>query len=332
MKTKFSIMFTGMHPMDKFVPWAQRMEKHGFDEILIADDLIFRPAWPILTMIGENTSTIKVGPAIVNPITAHPVYHATSLMALDEITGGRAVCAMGKGAFNANLRIDNPEKPIRMIKEAYYIMKHVIAGKTEAFEGDYFKTAEGFKLEFEALRSDIPILIGTWGPQMAKMAGRHSAGLIAACCSGETMQRLINQTLAGAEDAGRDPSSIEIVSAPLSSISMDPAAARRNVTDLLGVLMPTMPILTRPLDISDAEVKTIHNHAMAGDLDKVAELIPDRAVKAFALAGTPDQIIPEVEEMISMGVNHINFTPPLGPNVEEAIDLIASQILPHFKN
>lgn len=325
-------MFTGMHPMDKFVPWAQKMEKYGFDEILIADDLIFRPAWPILTMIGANTSTIKVGPAIVNPITAHPVYHATNLLALDELTNGRAVCAMGKGAFNANLKIDNPEKPIRMIKEAYYIMKHVMAGETRAFEGNYFKTAEGFKLEFEALRKDIPILIGTWGPQMARMAGRHSAGLIAACCSGETMERLIAETRAGAEAAGRDPLSVEIVAAPLSSVCMDPAAARRNITDLLGVLMPTMPILTHPLGISDAEVKTIHDQAMAGDLDKVAELIPDRAVKAFALAGTPEQIIPEIEDMIAMGVNHINFTPPLGPNVDESIDLIATKILPHFQS
>lgn len=318
--------------MDKFVPWARKLENYGFDEILIADDLIFRPAWPILTMIGMQTQSIRLGPAIVNPITAHPVYHVTNLLALDELTGGRAVCAMGKGAFAANLKLEHVEKPIRMIKEAYYIMKHVMEGKTSTFEGDYFNTIEGFRLEFEPSRTDIPILIGTWGPQMSKMAGRHSAGLIAACCSGkEAMKRLADQARAGAIAGGRDPDELEIAAAPLCSISMDPVAARRDMVELLAILMPTMGVLTRALDISDEEVAEIFKLAQAGDFDTVEKRIPDRAIKAFSLTGSPTEVIPQIEEMIEVGVNHINFTPPLGPDVDEAIDLIAKEIVPHFR-
>lgn len=332
MPLKFSVMFTGMHPMNHFVPWAQKLESYGFDEIYIADDLPFRPAWPIVTMMGANTSKIKVGPVIVNPITAHPVYHATNLLALDELTKGRAVCGLGKGAFASNLKIENAEKPIRMVKEAYYIMKHVMAGKTEAFEGDYFNAAEGFRLEFEAYRKDIPILIGTWGPQMAKMAGRHSAGLVAACCSGTTMKRLINEAKAGAIEANKDSQSLEIVSSPLCSISLDPKAARKTMTDLLGVLMPTMGVLTKQIGITDEQVQEIFKYAQAGDLDTVAKLIPENAIRAFSLTGTPEQVIPQIEEMIEAGINHLNFTPPLGPNVDDSIELIANHIIPYFKN
>lgn len=326
-------MITGMHAIDNFVPWAQKIEEYGFDELFIADDLIFRPAWPILTLIGANTKKIRVGPAIVNPITAHPVYHVANLLALDELTSGRAVCSMGKGAFNANLKLEHVEKPVRMVKEAYDIMKHVMAGNTDAFEGDYFSTINGFKFEFEPLRNDIPITIGTWGHQMARMAGRHTAGVLAACCSGPmAMKRIVDEAKAGAMAAGRDPETLELGSAPLSSISMDSEAARRNITDLLGFLMPTMEVLTRQLDITDEEVQTIFKHAQAGELDTVAKLIPERAVRAFSVAGSPNDVIPQLEEMIDLGVNHINFSPPLGPDVDVALELIAKEILPYFKN
>lgn len=331
MSLEFSVMFTGMHPMNCFVPWAQKLEQFGFDELVIADDLPYRPAWPILTMIAMNTSRIKVGPAIINPITAHPVYHATNLLALDELSGGRAICAMGKGAFNANLRLPEPEKPVRMIKEAYYIMKHVMAGNSHAFEGDYFNTAEGFRLEFEALRKDIPILIGSWGPLMSRMAGQHTAGLIAACCSGATMKRLADETRTGAINGGRDPSSVQIVAAPLSSISMDARAARRTMTELLPVLLPTMRVLTQPLGMSDDDVQAIFKAHQAGDMDSVEKMIPDHVIEAFSLTGTPEQVIPQIERLAEQGVTKVTFTPPIGPDVDGALDLIAKSIIPYFK-
>ena len=44
---------------------GQAIERLGFDELHIADHLIMRPAWPILSLIGANTSRIRRG--IVHP-------------------------------------------------------------------------------------------------------------------------------------------------------------------------------------------------------------------------------------------------------------------------
>ena len=76
MSTRFSIMVTGALPMKDYVPLAQQVEAYGFDQMHIADDLVFRPAWPILTMIAMKTSRLQLGPFIVTPQVANPVYHA----------------------------------------------------------------------------------------------------------------------------------------------------------------------------------------------------------------------------------------------------------------
>ena len=91
MNTKISMMTPGTYPVRDYVPLAQQIENYGFDELHVADDLIMKPAWPILTLIGQHTNRITLGPAIVTPMIAHPVYHAANLVALDELTGGRAI-------------------------------------------------------------------------------------------------------------------------------------------------------------------------------------------------------------------------------------------------
>ena len=50
--------------MKDYVPLAQQVEAYGFAQMHIADDLVFRPAWPILTMIAMNTSRLQIGPFI----------------------------------------------------------------------------------------------------------------------------------------------------------------------------------------------------------------------------------------------------------------------------
>ena len=331
MPVKFSVMITGMYPMNKFVGWARKIEEYGFDELHIADDLIFRPAWPILTLIGAHTSRIKLGPAIVTPQIAHPVYHAANLAALDELTGGRAICGMGRGGFNPLIGVTNPEKPIKMVKEAYLLMKRMLSGSREPFDGEFFKAAPELYYQFDVLRPDMPIFIGTWGPKMARMAGTIASGFKADCTwSPSYLSHLRDQFFDGARSAGRDPGALDVIVGPLCSLSRDREAARDNIKGMLALLQPALAPMTFNAGITQEEIDAAFNAFNAGDVEKAKSLVSDKAIRAFSVTGTPKDVIPEIEEMIAAGATHIAFGPPLGPDFDEALHLLATEVLPHF--
>ena len=332
MTVKFSVMITGMYPMSCFVPWAKKIEAYGFDELHIADDLIFRPAWLILALIGANTSTLKIGPAIVTPQVAHPVYHAANLAALDELTNGRAVCGIGRGGFNPLLGIVNPTKPIKMVQEAHQVMSHVLSGTREQFDGEFFTVTKDLYFQFETLRPDLPIFIGTWGPMMAKMAGKIASGFKADCTwSPSYLSHLKKQFFEGAESVGRDISTLDVIVGPLCSLSRDRAAAMDHIKGLLALLQPALAPMTANEGIPPDEIQAAYDAFQAGDINKAKSLVSDKSIRAFSVTGTPADVIPQIEEMIDAGATHIAFGPPLGPDFDVALDLLAQEVLPHFK-
>jgi len=324
-------MITGMYPMDKFVAWAKKIEAYGFDELHIADDLIYRPAWPILTLIGANTERIKIGPAIVTPQVAHPVYHAANLAVLDELTQGRAICGIGRGGFNPLLGVENPEKPIRMVREAHDIMCRMLSRSREPFTGEFFTATEDLYFQFETIRPQIPIFIGTWGPLMAKMAGRVASGIKADCTwSPSYVTHLKDQMCQGASSAGRDPEQLDVTVGPLCSISRDKKAASDSVKEILALLQPALAPMTHEAGIDPADIQKAYDAFQSGDIEKAKSMVSEEAVRAFSVTGTAKDAIPQIEEIIEAGANHVAFGPPLGPNFDEALEILAKDVLPHF--
>lgn len=332
MATDFSIMVTGALPMRDYVPIARQAEAYGFSQIHIADDLVFRPAWPILTMIAMHTTRLRLGPFIVTPQVAHPVYHAANLAALDELSGGRMVCGVGRGGFNPLLGITNPQKPIKMLKEAWLLMTHMLEDRREAFDGEFFKATADLYFQFDIPRR-IPLYIGTWGPKMARMAGGIAPGIKIDCTASPShIAHLRAEFTAGAEAAGRDTSAIEIIVGPLTSIDEDRAAAEDTIRGMLALLQPFLAPMTTAAGISDEEVNAAYEAFTAGDVEKAKALVTDKAIRAFSLTGTPRDIIGQIEEMIAAGADHVAFGPPQGPDPMKSLGLIGEKILPHFRN
>ncbi len=328
---QFSIMVTGALPMKDYVPLAQKVEAYGFSQIHIADDLVFRPAWPILTMIAMGTSRLRLGPFIVTPQVANPVYHAANLAALDELSGGRMVCGIGRGGFNPLLGIVNPQRPVKMLKEAWQLMTRMLEGGREPFDGEFFKATHDLYFQFDVARP-IPLFIGTWGPQMARMAGGIAPGIKIDCTASPAhIAELRSQFILGAEAAGRDTSAIEIIAGPLTSIDEDPAAAEDVIRGMLALLQPFLAPMTFAAGITQEEVDVAYAAHVAGDFELAKSLVTDKAIAAFSLTGTPKDVIGQIEAMIAGGADHIAFGPPLGSDPMRSLDLIGEKILPHFR-
>ena len=332
MHIKFSVMMAGTYPWRDFIEMGQAIERLGFDELHIADDLIMRPAWPILSLIGANTRRIKLGPAIVTPQVAHPVYHAAHLAALDELTAGRAICGIGRGGFNTLLGVTTPVRPLRMLREALALMQHVFTGQRAAYDGDFFKVTPDMYLQFAPVQRDIPLFIGSWGPRMAELAGEIACGLKADCTSNPAYLRsLIARVHAGAARAGRDATQLEVTVGPLCSIARERERPRREMRRFLALYLPYLEPMTSAVGITPAQTAAAAQAMARGDLEAVDRLVSDVALDAFSLTGTPADVIPQIEALIAAGATHIAFGPPLGPDFYAALELIGSRVLPYFR-
>jgi 5,10-methylenetetrahydromethanopterin reductase len=329
---QFSVMFTGMYSMLQVADMARRIEELGFDELHVADDLVFRPAWPMLAVAAQATRRIRLGPFIVTPQLAHPAYHAANLAALDELSGGRAICGVGRGGFNPLVGIQGPLRAVTMLKEAYLLMRRMLTGDRKAFDGDFFKAVPDLYFQFPVPRPEVPLYIGTWGPQMAKMAGGIAPGIKADCvASVPYLRELGAQMRAGAVAAGRDPSKLELIVGPLCCISRDRARAERTIREMLALLQSFLAPMTFNEGItaeSIAETAAVFN---SGDIAKAAAMVDERSVRAFSLTGTSSDVIPQIEALIDAGATNIAFGPPLGPDFGEALDLLATEVLPRFR-
>jgi 5,10-methylenetetrahydromethanopterin reductase len=321
-----------MYPMQDIPKIAKRVEDYDFDEFHVADDLGFRPAWPILTLAAQATSTIRLGPFIVTPQLAHPAYHAANLAALDELSDGRAICGVGRGGLNSLLGIERPAKAITMLREGFELMEYVLAGERTGFDGEYFKALPELALQFEVRRKKMPMYIGTWGPRMSRMAGKVASGVKADCVANPGyLRELKDEMVAGAKDAGRDPDSVEMIVGPLCCISEDGAAAIRAMKEMLSFYLPFLQPMTRNEGIDEALIAHAAEAIGAGDADRAIELVPDSAVTAFSLSGTPADIIPRIRQLIDAGADNIAFGPPLGPDPDEALRLLGEQVLPSLR-
>lgn len=332
MTLKFSVMLGGMFPMENYAHWARQIEAAGFDEIHVADDLIFRPAWPILTLVAGATREIKLGPSIVTPQIAHPAYHAMNLLALDELSGGRAVCGVGRGAFAGLIKLPRPEKSVKYMREAVLALQYVVSGRSGGIEGEYFSIGPDFAPHFDRRRTDIPVFVGTWGLQIAKMAAEITSGVMASCAWDPVwLGRLEEQIRAGERAAGRPAGSCEFGVTPVSAISADRRAARTMMATILAQLQPLLAPMTQHAGISDEQIGQAAAAFAAGDLERAHGLISETAFRAFTITGTPEDVIPQIEAALAAGVTHVNFGPPLGPDPDEAIRLLGSRVLPYFR-
>ena len=333
MTIKFSVSLQGSYPIRDYINKAQRIESYGFDEIHVYDDLMFKPAWPILTLIGEHTDKIKVGPGIITPQIVHPCYHAGNLAELDELTDGRAVLGIARGAFWEFLGIEKQNKPITMVREAIQIIRRLLSGDRTAFHGDVFTVTEELFFRFQPLRKEIPIFIGTWGPLMCQLAGEIADGVKSDGLWNPDYVKIIRENIEiGAARVNRNPDEVEIIAGPLSSISADREKAKATARRVLAVYLPYLRPMTDVAGIPEEEIIKVREAAVSGDFEQGASYVSDLSVSKCSVTGTPEDVIQQIEKMVEAGVNHVAFGHCLGPDFDEAIDLLGKEVLPHFKN
>lgn len=200
--TRFSISVVAAEP-DTTIASARAAEAAGFDLLYTADiQSTHREVYTHLTLTATATSRVAIGPGVTNPVTRHPAVTAGAIASLDEISGGRAFLGLGTGdSAVRNLGL----KEATMKRTADYL----------AAIRSYHETGkavwDGIEGAGRGWDRRIPVIYSAHGPRNLRQAGRIADGVVAGVgITPDAVDYVREHVSAGAAEAGRDPSEIDL--------------------------------------------------------------------------------------------------------------------------
>jgi len=273
------LMDFGGHPytFDHLADYADTATRLGFSALSVNDHMVFSVPWldgpTALAAMIEHSGDMTLATTVALPIVRGPVPLAKSLAAIDRLSDGRVVVAVGPGSSEkdfASVGLDFDERWARL-DESIGALRALWRRDSPPFVGRFYST-EGISLDPHPAQADgPPIWTGSWGSDAGlRRTARLADGWLASAYNttpsafGEAWARL--QELLPAE--GKDPDQFPNALATMwFHITEDKAEADRVMRERL------VPTINRPEDV-------LRDRLPVGPAELFAEKL-----SAFARAG-----------------------------------------------
>ena len=165
---------------------ARTAEACGFDSIWVSDHLLFRfegkepqgtwECWSLLAALAAVTSRVEIGTLVSCTGFRNPALLAKTADTVDEISGGRLVLGLGAGWHEPEYEAFGYPYDHRVSRfaEALAIISGLLRHGRVDFAGAYH-TARDCELRPRGpRRQGPPIMIGSSGERMLRLAARHA--------------------------------------------------------------------------------------------------------------------------------------------------------------
>ncbi len=330
---KFSLRFNNDLPVREYIRLAQAAEAAGIDQFWVSDDLFLRSAPVILTAVAAATSRIEIGTCIVNPYTIHPAEIAMMAATLDEVSGGRFNLGISSGAgeFLKWVGID-ASAPYTAAVESVTAIRRLLAGEKVAMDGKFLKWTDEAYLRFDPPRRRIPIYLGAMSPKMLTAIGALADGGLPLLLPPEHLETVLPYVNEGLAQSGRTLDQIDLAACIWVSLGEDRAAAESVLREKIAYYGHAMsPLIWDRLGLTQDDFRLIEAAAMRdGDLKRAGAMVTPQMLK-IGVVGTPADLIPRLEHLVSLGARHLSFGPPMGNDPLKAIELIGREVIPVFR-
>jgi 5,10-methylenetetrahydromethanopterin reductase len=318
-------------------PLARQCERAGFDYLWHSNQRFHREMFTRMTSSAMVTERIGIGGAISEAFAVHPIITAQTLASLDELSGGRATLALGAGGSGFQMMGITRQHSAKVLKDALLIMKPLLAGQEVTYNGEFIQAVKA-RLEFKPIRP-TPLWVATRGDFTLKMAGEHADGVIIATYATPDG---VNEALAlveqGARSSGRSLGDLRVLSRVDTCVHADPVQAysgsRGMVARFLWSSYPDRNFVHRAGLEVPPEVEVLISQRDYSLITQIAAQVPDELVAAFCWAGTPRMVADRVVALSrATGISEFGFWLLLAPGQsrEQAVDIVASQVLPLIK-
>ena len=270
-------------PAPLAVASARAAEEAGFHEVWLPEDYCERGVFAIAGAVAALTERIQIGIGVINPWTRHPVLTAMETAGLDELAEGRLV--LGMGASNERWMtswLGIPfDKPITRTRESVEAVRDLLGGKTVQREVNGY--AVDTALSFQAPRADVPIYLGAKGRRALAVAGQCADGVLLSVMSSPGYIAWAREQL----QAPAKPVSVYVVFACGDDSAAVRERVRPTVAKYLG--MHGDHDITRVAGLEPELCQEFRSRLLRGE--PAIELVTDRVLDMFAVAGSPDQCL-----------------------------------------
>ncbi len=183
-------------------PYSPNGKMPGAEFVDMPDPLIW------LTWVAARTTTLRLATGILILPQRNPLITAKEVATLDQLSGGRVILGVGIGWLEEEFRFLNSSWEDRAARTEEYVaaMRALWSEEAPSFSGGTVTFTEAI-IKPRPAAGSVPIVIGGHTRASARRAGRIGDGYWPA--KGD-VATLVAEMRAAAEEAGRDPDTIEV--------------------------------------------------------------------------------------------------------------------------
>jgi 5,10-methylenetetrahydromethanopterin reductase len=314
---EFGVGLFPTEPLQKMIHLAKVTEASGYSHIWVGDShLIWREAYVNMAAMALNTTRVKLGTGVTNPLTRHPSVVGSAYATLEEYAPGRMIVGIGLGDSSVETMGMKPAK-LSYFEKTMQQLRDLLDGKEVQLETGKIHVLHPCK-------NRVPIYIAASGPKMLELCGRIADGIIILVgVADDYIAHAKEKIAAGAKTVGRRLEDINLVLWVPCAVS-DSAPTKDAVkAHVARVVAHPLPYVLDPNEQKVlAEIRKTYDYYHHMDQQaNHAEVIPDWLVDKFASSGTIVECRAQIARIKKTGIQQIAIIPysPPGGSREETI-------------
>ncbi|MBM4262145.1 MAG: LLM class flavin-dependent oxidoreductase [Deltaproteobacteria bacterium] len=346
---QFVMHLANHYTLRDLVRLAQLGHDKGFSQIWVNDNVRYRNQMVVLAAIASHVP-IRLGTAIMVPYFHNPLDIADAFGALSELCEGQEISVgVARGDLGQSPQHVQPLKPIAMVRETVQLLRRALHGEEFAYADypfliDFYRlNPKGkFKLAFEP-QSTFKFYGGGNGPQALRMCGRVMDGLISSgtyipMLKAGRQKGMLETAESAAAASGKKLRKICELNVSIAKTHDDAMNfPRRQVAHsiLQWEALGFTPEEYARMGVQREQVLKLRDAFESGaTVEQASTLVSDHMVRCYYAAGTPEEVRDQIIELTGaageLGYDHVAFA-KLGPDYEEAINLLANQVVPALR-
>ncbi len=308
----FGVVLQTDPPARRVIELARMAEGLGFTHGWTFDShVLWEEPFVIYSRMLEATERMVVGPMVTNPGTRDWTVLASLFATLNEMSGGRTICGMGRG--DSALRyIGKKPRTLATMVEAMAVIKGLVAGEEVDYQGTRLRipwVGEGW---------DLPIWVAGYGPKTLATIGRHADGFILQLADPQILEWTMGAVRQAAVEAGRDPDDIAICVVAPAYVGDDLAHQRDQLRWFGGMVGNHVVDLVRRYGTDESKVPKVlsdyiaareaYDYSHHGKPDNpTTDFVPDEIVDRFCVLGPVEAHIEKLTVLKELGADHFGI-------------------------
>lgn len=320
---------------------ARRTEAAAFTHLALGDTQNLGPeTWSQLMLVAGASERIRIGTGVTNTTTRDVALTASAALALQQESGGRVFCGIGRGDSALAKIGKKPASPDAFETDLAHLRAYLGGDTTQRGSAkSRIEWSQGLGIP------RVPIEVAVSGPRVLEIAARHAdAFLFCLGADAKTLERAMQRAREAVGRAGRDPKALRYGAFVNCAVDDDLERARSIARGGVSVFARFAGWSEGATALGDPALERkgralsdryeMDRHAQAAG--EGARALDDAHLDRFAIVGPIPHAIARFRELAAIGLDFVTIAPGSSDMDWEAgwrsIERIGHEIVPALRS